>query len=205
LHRINPVLIYKNIDKRVTTDSLTVGLSDAITRLENMGIEVPDDQKSIVEKIQGRRNKIEHHRFDHKEAEDANIIAEALKFIFFFVEFVLHARIENHIDNELLESMRYRVWDYNERQGIAEARFEQWAMKQWPKWDKMVEDIPEELEGTSDCPVCRQSWLVMGYHPKPFCFYCNMPIDAAMCENCGRTYLVKDGCCSFEEETDDPR
>jgi hypothetical protein len=91
LHRINPVLIYKNIDKKVTDDSFTVGLADAITRLENIGNQFPGDQRAIVEKIQGRRNRIEHHRYDRKDAEDEIIIAEALKFIFYFAEFILDA------------------------------------------------------------------------------------------------------------------
>ena len=91
--------------------------------------------------------------------------------------------------------MKRRVLEYNELQRVAEFRFEEWVKKQWPEWDKEVNDLPEEFDGTSDCPECRQSWLVMGYHSKPFCFCCNVPVDAANCENCGRTYLVKDGCC----------
>jgi transcription elongation factor Elf1 len=98
--------------------------------------------------------------------------------------------------------MKQQVMEYNELQGVAEFRFEEWVKKRWPKWDKMVEDIPEEFEGKDDCPMCGHSRLVMGYHPKPFCFSCNVPTDAANCENCGRTYLAKDGCCSIEEETD---
>jgi hypothetical protein len=200
LHRTNPVLIYKNIDKTVTDDSVTVGVVDAITRLENTGVKLPDDQRAIVEKIQSRRNRIEHHRYDHKEAEDAIIIAEALKVIFYFAEFVLEVRLEDHIDHTLLLPMKQRVMEYNELQGLAEFRFEAWAKTRWPKWDNTVEDIPAEFEGTHDCPECRQTWLVIGYHPKPFCFWCNVPVDAAICENCGRTYFVKDGCCSPETE-----
>ena len=134
-----------------------MGLADAVTRLENTGIELPDDERSIVEKIQSRRNRIEHHRYDHKETEDAIIIAEALKFIFYFAEFVFHARLEDHINHKLLVPMKQQVMEYNELQGIAEFRYEDWAKKRWPKWDKMVEDVPEEFEGTHDCPVCGQS------------------------------------------------
>ena len=98
--------------------------------------------------------------------------------------------------------MKRRVMEYNELEGLAEHRFEEWAKKRWPEWDKMVEDIPADFEGTLDCPACRQFWLVMGNHPKPFCFFCNLPMDAANCENCGRTYLVTDGCCSVEGITE---
>ena len=203
LHRTNPVLIYKNIDKKVTDDSFTVGLDDAITRLENTGIKIPEDQRAIVGKIQGRRNRIEHHRYDHKGVEDDTIIAEAFKFIFYFAEFVLNARLEDQIEHKLLVPMKRRVMEYNELQGLAEFRFEEWAKEQWPTWDKMAEDIPDEFEGTHDCPECRQSWLVIGYHPKPFCFWCNVPVDAASCEHCGRTHLIKDGCCTITEETEE--
>jgi hypothetical protein len=185
LYQTNPVLIYKNIDKKVTDDSLTVGLADAIIRLENTGIKLPDDQRIMLEKIQGRRNRIEHLRCDYKEPEDAVIIAEALKVILYFTELALDVGLENHIDKKLLVPMRQRVMEYNELRGFAEFRFKEWVKQQWPKWDEVVEDTPEEFEGTHDCPECRQSWLVIGHHPKPFCFWCNVPVDAAVCENCG--------------------
>jgi hypothetical protein len=200
LHRTNPVLIYKNIDKKICEDSFTVGLDDGITRLQNTGVDIPKEQWDIVEKIQVRRNRIEHHRYDHKEQEDELVIAEALKFIFYFAELVLRTRLEDHINHKLMVAMRRRVFEYNELQGLAEFRFEGWGKERWPDWDKMDEDTQGEFEGTHDCPECRQSWLVMGYHPKPFCFFCNVPVDAANCEICGRTYLVKEGCCGKAEE-----
>ena len=54
--------------------------------------------------------------------------------------------------------------------------------------------MPEEFWGLNDCPACDQDKLVIGWHDKPFCFYCNSTIDAAQCESCGRTFLVKEGC-----------
>jgi len=150
LYQTNPVLIYKNIDKKVTDDSLTVGLADAIIRLENTGIKLPDDQRIMLEKIQGRRNRIEHLRSDYKEPEDAVIIAEALKVILYFTELALDVGLENHIDKKLLVPMRQRVMEYNELRGFAEFRFKEWVKQQWPKWDEVVEDTPEEFEGTHD-------------------------------------------------------
>ena len=128
------------------------------------------------------------------------MIAEAVKFTFYFAEFVLRTRLEDHIDQELVAPMKRRVMEYNELQAIAEFRLEEWAKKRWPKWDKMVENIPDEFEGTHDCPECRQTWLVIGYHSKPFCFRCGVPVDAASCQNCGCTYFVKDGCHCIENE-----
>jgi hypothetical protein len=38
LFRINPILIYKDIDKVVTDDSFTIGLDNIFTRFHNVGI-----------------------------------------------------------------------------------------------------------------------------------------------------------------------
>jgi hypothetical protein len=53
---------------------------------------------------------------------------------------------------------------------------------------------PDEFSGTLDCPICRQSYLVIGYHEKPFCFHCNTSVDAEQCEKCGTTHLASEGC-----------
>lgn len=52
---------------------------------------------------------------------------------------------------------------------------------------------PEGFEGTYDCPICDQCHLVIE-QGEVFCFHCNSPIDAALCENCGVTYMVSEGC-----------
>ena len=36
LTRTNPILIYKNIDTKITEDAQTVGVREALTRLENL-------------------------------------------------------------------------------------------------------------------------------------------------------------------------
>ncbi|OCB02972.1 hypothetical protein [Acidithiobacillus ferrivorans] len=36
LHRTNPILIYRNIDAIITADSMTVGIKEALIRLENL-------------------------------------------------------------------------------------------------------------------------------------------------------------------------
>lgn len=96
--------------------------------------------------------------------------------------------------------------EYNERQGLAEFRFREWAHKQWPGWNEEEENIPEEFEGTNRCPECGQDWLVIGYHDTPVCFHCNTTIDAASCEECGEVFLTKRGCgCGKYKGEDDGR
>lgn len=193
LFQTNPILIYKNIDAKITDDSITVGFRDILIRLENIGVSFPKDQVAAIERIQKIRNRIEHHRYDHNEQEDELVIAEALKVILYFVEFVLEKRLGDGIGADLFDDMQHRVLRYNERQGLADYRIEEWMKKQWPEWDPMERDC-DEFSGTLDCPVCRQSYFVIGYHKVPFCFHCNASIDGNACEECGESFLLKNGC-----------
>lgn len=194
LAETNPILIYKNIDAKIGDDALTVGVREALVRLENLGFGLPPDQKQIIENIQKSRNRIEHHRYDHNEAEDDAIVAASLKFILYFVEFGLGRKLDDVIDPELLREINSRVLEHNERYGLAEHRFVEWAKKRWPRWNELLEDAPEDFEGTLPCPKCRQDWLVIGHHEKPICFWCNTKVDAQVCSDCGIVFLSDQAC-----------
>jgi hypothetical protein len=75
LAQTNPILIYKNIDLKITDDAQTVGVRESLARLENLRLRIPAEEKKIIENIQKVRNRIEHHRYDHSEKEDDAIIA----------------------------------------------------------------------------------------------------------------------------------
>jgi hypothetical protein len=206
LAQTNPILIYKNIDVKITDDAMTVGVREAFTRLENLGLGIPDEEKKTIENIQRVRNRIEHHRYDHNEKEDEAIIAASLKFILFFVEFVFKRKLDEKIDPKVLRDINRRVFEYNESHSLAEHRLNQWAKKEWPGWTEEEEDLPEEFGGTMRCPECRQDWLVMGYHDKPVCFWCNTSVDAHCCEGCGQVFIVGESCgCGKYTKPDDGR
>jgi hypothetical protein len=206
LAQTNPILIYKNIDAKITVDAMTVSVREAMTRLENLGLGIPDEEKETIENIQRIRNRIEHHRYDHNEKEDDEIIASSLKFILYFVEFVFERKLDGHIDPKILRDINIRVFEYNERNGLAEHRFNAWAKTEWPDWKQEEKDIPEEFGGTLRCPECGQDWLVMGYHDKPVCFHCNTAIDADCCEDCGEVFIVGESCgCGKHTKPDDGR
>lgn len=200
LAQTNPILIYRNIDSKITEDAQTVGVREALTRLENLGLGIPADERKTIESIQRIRNRIEHHRYDHSEGEDDAIIAASLKFILYFVEFVLERRLDGHIDGKVLRDINSRVIEYNERQALARHRLDEWLRAEWPEWREEEEDTPAAFPGTDRCPECRQDWLVMRRGAKPFCFGCNMTIDAGLCEDCGETFIIRDGCgCGTHE------
>jgi hypothetical protein len=58
LAQTNPLLIYKNIDAKITDEAQTVGIREALARLENLGLGIPDDEKKAIENIQKVRNRI---------------------------------------------------------------------------------------------------------------------------------------------------
>ena len=206
LAQTNPLLIYRNIDAKITDDAQTVGIREALARLENLGLGIPDDEKKTIENIQKVRNRIEHHRYDHNETENDAIIAASLKFILYFVELVLQRKLEGDIDGAVLRDINHRVLEYSERQGLADYRLNEWMRKQWPDWVDQESDSPEEFPGTDYCPECRQAFLVIGYHVDAFCFHCNTTIHASNCEDCGETFLVKRGCnCGAHKGEDDGR
>jgi hypothetical protein len=95
LARTNPILIYRKIDVPITDDSQTVGIKEALIRLENLKQGLGKEPTAAIEQLQKRRNRIEHHRYDEQEA-DEKIISEAINFILFFVEGVLEANLAKH-------------------------------------------------------------------------------------------------------------
>lgn len=194
LRRTNPLLIYRNIDALVTEDSLTVGVRDALVRLENLGLGLPKREKVVIEKIQQRRNRIEHHRYDHVQ-DDEIIIAESLRFILFFVDEQLGVKLDSDVPPELLRAAQRTVFEHNELYWLGHHRLEAWLKERWPDWSPEVIDSPDDFAGTLTCPECRQDFLVMELTPSPFCFLCNTTIDAVECEHCGRVRLASDSPC----------
>lgn len=199
LYRTNRLLMYRNIDAPITDDSQTVGIKEALARLENLGLGLPKQQRIVIESIQKRRNRIEHHRYDQKE-EDEVVIGESLQFILFFVDSVLGEKLEADISPETLQEVQRIVYERDQLYWIARHRLEKWMHETWPDWNNELGDTPDDFEGTNDCPICRDSFLVSRYHPKPFCFRCNTTVDAGECDYCGRTYLAGSPCHSQTDE-----
>jgi hypothetical protein len=188
LSRRDPILIYRNIDKIITDDSLTVGLAEALIRFENLGIPLTDAEKKTVIALQRRRNRIEHHRYDSLW-NDKETLGQSLRFIMSFTVTHLQESLNDHIDMELLKEIENIILSYSERIGIAEYDMEQWA----DKWFKNGFES-EEFVGLVDCPVCRQTFLVLnGENIGNYCFFCRKTVDAAECVGCDRIYLPTPG------------
>lgn len=202
LFQINPILIYKNIDKKINEGSTTVGFSEILVRLENLQLKLPEEQAKVIRNLQSKRNKIEHYRYDQQD-EDRELISQALRFVLYFMEFQLSQQPENLIEPMLLGNIRELVEDYNERHAIADHRLELWIKEKWPSWDREVKDTPDEFIGVNTCPQCRHEYLVMEQRGEPYCFWCCCEVPAEYCESCYATKIIDVPCC--EDDEGDPR
>lgn len=199
LWRINPVLIYKSIDKKITESSMTVGFAEILIRLENVGLEIHETERKVIESIQQRRNRIEHHSYEQDEG-DILVLSESLKFLIFFVEEVLGIQLASKLSKETLDEVRRLVFDFREREGLAHYRLEKWLKEAYPSWDQQQEDTPDEFSGTHQCPECRQDFLIFNEGEAPFCFFCNSTVNARECDYCGGTHFADQKCRYNEGE-----
>lgn len=201
LAEIHPVLIYANLNKKITSDSRTVGLDDIITRYDNFKIELSNVDRNILHNLRKRRNTIEHHKYK-KEKRDFNIIGKALKFIHEFLISHFDSSMEDILDEKQYAKVRETIFEYEELLKKA--------------LQEVEKHRPEGKEQLADpywlvlCPDCYNETLVMASERGPFCFlcyeeksveqcnYCSQYVDqseldeASRCDNCSAYYFNKD-------------
>lgn len=64
LYRVNPILIYRKIDQKITDDSITVGLPEIFSRFDNLNIRLSSEEKTDLIDLKKKRNRIEHHKYN---------------------------------------------------------------------------------------------------------------------------------------------
>ncbi len=208
LSKVHPILIYKNIDKPINNDSLTVGLNEIIIRFKNLGIKLNPKQESVLKELQRRRNIIEHHKFIPDDSH-YYIIGKALKFIYYFLPEHLSCTLEEHLDEDIYTQVRKVILDYDERLSDAKMKVQEIIEKH--KDVSSVDPIH-----TSTCPECRNHTVVIESDKGDFCFFCYEEIDITSedLEQCGccLNYYLDDemsGCgdcleCVDEQLSDEP-
>jgi hypothetical protein len=186
LYRIHPILIYKDIDKRIRDDSLTVGLKEIFSRFKNLGISSPTEESwanemSILISLQHRRNRIEHHRYEKTES-DSYVIGKAIKFIYDFLPLHLNCTLEEHIDEELWNNIREIVQSYEERLKEAEEIIKR-------------DYTPRKDEGgifPTTCPQCFNQTLVIETRNKGYCVFCRETFEIEQCQWCSEYFYPSD-------------
>lgn len=179
LYRINPVLIYSDIDKRVHADSRTVGFKEAAGRLENLGFHLEVSSRQSIERLQKRRNTIEHFEYD-PAADDRQCMAEAIKTLYDFVpQYLKSDDLSEYIDDDLWAELREYILDYDKLLSDAEK-----------KVDELTTCPPgDEVPTVAECPHCGNETLVIGGKDGvDYCFFCHRVVPMAPCSLCGEYY-----------------
>lgn len=163
LYRVHPILIFKNIDKPIHDDSLTVGLKEILARFRNLKINLDKKDQDIIVELQKRRNKIEHHHYSEDES-DFYIIGKSLRFIYFFLPNHLGEKLESFLDEKLYSKVREIILKYEER--LREAEEEVSKLTTPRTKDDLCDPVDSAL-----CPECCNYTVVIGTERGNYCFF----------------------------------
>jgi hypothetical protein len=184
LFREHPLLIYKELNKRISEDSPTVGLEETLARFNNLKIELSAADVETLRDLQRRRNRIEHHKFIADERH-RYVLGKALRFIFYFMQDHLGTSLEKEIDEEIYPSIREAILSYEEM--LADAKKE--AAKLVPGGG------PKDPGATPVlvlCPECDNETLVIGCEKGNYCFFCACEVDVEPCPRCGQYVFARE-------------
>lgn len=181
LLRINPILIYSNIDKEIKEDHHTVGFERLYIRLKNTGIELGESDCKIIQRIQKIRNQIEHKE-TVIEIEDAKfIIGRSIEFLIKFMRKELKMELKKTIDTDRYKILVNMIDFYDEKVKIVEGEINHDIAGIDPKERSSVDVvfcplcdertvIVKECENEVTCHFCGESFLVY------YCDRCSIPI-----------------------------
>jgi len=186
-----PKLIYQHPDKPIGDDCLTVGLDEALGRLEEIGLDVPDEYVAILGDLRRRRNRIEHHRFV-PDASHRRVLGQAIKFIGYFLEDELGEELKDHLPHDLFHRAKELLIDYDVLVRRAESEMESVRRCFDPKEQSLLD--------TGTCPDCGHRTVLVGAGDEPRCYFCDESVSVRQCQYCGE-YLpegdvVGAGICS---------
>jgi hypothetical protein len=145
------------LDKPITDDSPTVGLSEAIQRLANIGAGLTDLEVRLLLELQRRRNRIEHHRFVPAE-DHSTYLGQALKFLPEYLPKHLDISLESLIpEEEVYREVLAEILSYEERVRRAESDAQAYPGKK-----------------VADCPECGEHALVVDTTRGHYCFFVSL-------------------------------
>ena len=101
LRRINPALIWENIDKYPSLAARTVTVEKAISRLVAIGgVTIEDRDKETLLACRNLRNAIQHFEFEIAEKEAKVILGKVLSFVFSFSSFELNVDLDEDFKDD---------------------------------------------------------------------------------------------------------
>jgi hypothetical protein len=99
LERVNPILIYKDIDEP-NPEKQTVSLEQALKRLENLRVAIDEKERVVIRRAALKRNLIVHYRFELNKFEWKKLYAQLFEFLHFFHFKHLGTDLHSHVLRE---------------------------------------------------------------------------------------------------------
>jgi len=177
LQREHPLLIYRNIDKPINNDSLTVGLQEILIRFDNLAVDISQSHRKILIDLQRRRNQIEHHKFV-PDPSHKHVLGEAMKFINYFLTEHLGEDLEDHLSEELFREAKHLLLEYDDLVRKAEKALQSAVARINPKERVLVD--------TATCPECGNATVLAHQdRDEKRCYFCEQNVYLSMCQECG--------------------
>ena len=105
LRKVNPALIWENIDKYPSLAARTVSIEKAISRLIAIGkITIKENDKETLLACRNLRNAIQHLEFEIPEKEAKVLLGKALSFVFSFGS----TELEVDLDDEFKDDQTWK-------------------------------------------------------------------------------------------------
>ncbi|GAI94411.1 unnamed protein product [marine sediment metagenome] len=166
LFKINPILIYSNIDQKINESSHTIGFSNLVIRLENVGIKFSKEEIETINGIQRIRNQIEHKDMLFGIDDVKFKIGKSIKFLINFMRDELNIDLQNYINKDNYKILVTMIDFYDEQVKIVEKEIEEYLKTFDPK-DRQSIDI-------FFCPYCNNRTVIIEPDEKGFvtCHFC---------------------------------
>lgn len=192
LHRINPNLIYRNIDadynpkpnSRNDKRRLTVEMSALPLRLKNLGMQLKQDEIKLINDIAEWRNNIAHHVPVHDDKEATLELGRLYNFIFTFLVNKLNENFHDFLPKEYYTRMQKIINELN--RAVTEAK-------------KKAEDS-KNSDNQYPCSICNIIGVVeIKDKEHAYCHLCMKDLRMAICAHCEKPFHAYSSDRAYEE------
>ena len=184
LYRMNPILIYSNIDREIKEDHHTIGFDKLVVRLKNTGIELDERAYRVIQRMQSIRNQIEHKEVAMEINEVKLIIGGSIEFIIKFMRKELKKELKETIEADKYKILMNIIDFYDEKVKIAESEIDQY-MERIPPKERTAIDVVF-------CPECNQKTIIIEEgHKEVTCRLCDESFQVHYCNSCGIPILLQ--------------
>jgi ribosomal protein S27E len=175
LARLNPALIYRNIDTKSPHREQTVSLAALPQRLANLGMPLNSTQAQLIRDIAEWRHQIVHHMASFDAQVARRQLPQLLDFLARFLRTVLGAPLETFLPTDLYEVAQRLLTDWQEAVVAAQANATQEG--------NVISDI---------CPRCGGAEVMcLRDDAAVHCHLCGAALYRCdSCDGCGRRTVI---------------